>query len=950
MRADACYHDTFAEPTPRNRIYPARPHASRGGYIIHPAKNSVGQRIKRSADRASDLSSSRPKMSDAEPENERSWESVLRRMLPPGAPLPDPDHLDYSIALEYDGPPLTYLVPKVSFAGPPDSDSEDNDRPWDSVLRGMLPPGAVLPDGANLDYSVAVEYDGPPVPQDVPEVQPLTADPAAAGPPTPKLPRFTRACSSGAEFRSLAANGRSSSSSANSASWMAVLAAAREEARDRKPEARRPAVVTFHKASTDEEPEFSSSFRSTATDPVTPPVHEAVPSVRRKRGVCSRCGKKGMLREKEACLVCDARYCSNCVLKAMGSMPEGRKCVSCIRHPINESKRESLGTCSRMLCRLLSPAEVRQIMKAEKECEANQLRPEQLVVNGRLLRQEELVEIMGCSLPPKKLRPGRYWYDKDSGLWGKEGRKPDQIISSKLNAGGKLRIDASNGNTQVYINGREITKVELRVLKLAKVQCPPDTHFWVYEDGSYEEEGQNKIKGKIWGKASTRLICSLFSLPILPGNIPGLKEDSNMLSDRSVPDYLEPRRVQKLLLLGLEGSGTSTIFKQAKFLYGNKFSTEELQDVKLMIQSNMYKYLSMLLEGRERFEEEDLEGRRSFQHEASGPGENGSEESKWSIYSINQRLKHFSDWLLEIMAMGDLEAFFPAATREYAPVVDEVWKDPAIQETYKRKAELHFLPDVADYFLDRAIEISSNEYEPSEKDILYAEGVTQGNGLASIEFSLDDRSPMSEVYSENYECPPPPTKYQLIRVNAKELHEGCKWLEMFEDVRAVVFCVSLSDYDRLWAQGPGPLRNKMLASRDFFESIVKHPSFRERPFVLVLNKYDAFEEKINQVPLTVCEWFEDFSPLRPHNSSQSRASQAYYYVAMKFKDLYVSITNRKLFVWQMRARERSTVDEAFKYTREVLKWDDEKDENIYGAMAESFYSTDLSSFPYVRQE
>lgn len=179
---------------------------------------------------------------------------------------------------------------------------------------------------------------------------------------------------------------------------------------------RRPSAVTFldpHLSSTISEEAESSQFEGESI--------QEMPRAERKgkKGSCYYCLKGNRFTEKEVCIVCGAKYCFDCIIRAMGSMPEGRKCISCIGFRIDESRRGNLGKSSKVLKRLLADSEVKSTMLREKECEINQLPARLVYVNDDPLSRQELLILRSCRKPPKNLKPGRYWYDKESGFWGK---------------------------------------------------------------------------------------------------------------------------------------------------------------------------------------------------------------------------------------------------------------------------------------------------------------------------------------------------------------------------------------------------------------------------------------------------------------------------------------------------------------------------------------------------
>lgn len=97
-----------------------------------------------------------------------------------------------------------------------------------------------------------------------------------------------------------------------------------------------------------------------------------------------------------------------------------------------------------------------------------------------------------------------------------------------MNVGGQIKRNASNGNTKILVNSREITEVEhwmmhvsvlnilnlliykflnlhdqfhyIKCLQVAGIRCVGNISLWLSADGTYQEEGQKNMIDPIGNK------------------------------------------------------------------------------------------------------------------------------------------------------------------------------------------------------------------------------------------------------------------------------------------------------------------------------------------------------------------------------------------------------------------------------------------------------------------
>jgi hypothetical protein len=122
-----------------------------------------------------------------------------------------------------------------------------------------------------------------------------------------------------------------------------------------------------------------------------------------------------------------------------------------------------------------------------------------VVVNGERVSDEELAQLEQKGV---RVSDGRYWYDRACGAWGLEGGPTVGFILPGLSVRGPLRADASNGNTGVFINGRQLHLQDVAGLRsLAGTVLPG--RWWVDAQGNFGMEGGG-LMGNLWLLAQMR--------------------------------------------------------------------------------------------------------------------------------------------------------------------------------------------------------------------------------------------------------------------------------------------------------------------------------------------------------------------------------------------------------------------------------------------------------------
>ncbi|KAH6897864.1 heterotrimeric G-protein alpha subunit, GPA3-like protein [Coprinopsis sp. MPI-PUGE-AT-0042] len=253
----------------------------------------------------------------------------------------------------------------------------------------------------------------------------------------------------------------------------------------------------------------------------------------------------------------------------------------------------------------------------------------------------------------------------------------------------------------------------------------------------------------------------------------------------------------KVLLMGAGQSGISTIFRQMKIIHQGGLSEEELTAFRPMVYKNVMESAYQIL----------------------------NYMAKAGLNWVDSSNRALADKILDfhVKACGSAH---PDFSFEIAEAIDQLWKDPIMNQVMDELDDQSDLMDSARYFFREVRRIGQPHYLPNETDVLRVRQKLVGN--SEMRFTMGQLSiHMSHVGGQR--------------------SERKKWIHHFEDVRGIIFCTALSEYDQVLFEEK--TRNRLAQSLILFESVINSRWFMRTSIFLFLSKIVVFKKKLPKIPL-----------------------------------------------------------------------------------------------------
>jgi guanine nucleotide-binding protein G(i) subunit alpha len=226
----------------------------------------------------------------------------------------------------------------------------------------------------------------------------------------------------------------------------------------------------------------------------------------------------------------------------------------------------------------------------------------------------------------------------------------------------------------------------------------------------------------------------------------------------------------------------------------------------------------------------------------------------------------------------------PDTLKSMSEQIASLWNDGGIQQTFEFRSSFNLL-DSAAYFLSQVETLAKPGYKPTESDIVRSRQKTVG--IVEVSFVIEGST------------------FMLYDVGGQR-NERKKWIHAFDDVTAVIFVASLSEYDQKTIEDEK--QNRMIESLLLFDESINCRFLKNTPTILFLNKLDIFQDKVKKSNLNIC--FSDYK-------GGYNEKAALDFIKDRFKEMNQN-KDREIYIHTTQATDKENVRVVFDAVKNIV--------------------------------